>query len=103
MFDHFKIRRSKTHHPQVDEELVGDVATLAMKIIGATVKGKVLRAVLAAGVAGTTAYLAPSQEPPVLPSSEPPQASPLPVPEVVPPDTVCSADHLDWRSTAAGH
>ena len=105
MFEHFRVERHKKKHPQVDPELVDAGATFLMKLIGLTVKGRVLRAVLAAGVAGSTAYLSPSQEPP-LPSSEPqpvPMVSLPPEQAAMPPDTTCSAGRLDWQGTATGH
>lgn len=105
MFDHFKVRHPKRHHPQVDPELVGEAASLLMKIIGLTVKGRVARAVLAAGVAGATAYLSPSQSVQLLPSSEPqpvPMVSLPPEQAAMPPNTTCSAGRLDWQGTAAG-
>lgn len=100
MFNGFKVVRQKRQGPRFDPELVGLVASLVMKIIGQTVKGRLLRAVLAGGVAATTAYLDPSQLPSF--SSESEQASPAPVREATPLRNVCDADHLDWLRTDLG-
>jgi hypothetical protein len=98
----FKILHRKKKHPQVDPELVGESANLLLKIIGETVHDKVLRGVLVAAVAGTTAYLSPEAQ---LELSLPPQSQPaLPLPGTTAerPRNVCDAGHLDWPSTAIG-
>lgn len=100
MFNGFKVKHRKHEAPQLDPEVVGLVASLALKIIGQTVKGRALRAGLAAVVAGATAYLAPSQE--LSFSSVQEQASPPPEEAPARLRNECDASHLDLPRTALG-
>lgn len=96
----FRIIKRKKERQPLDPEVVGVLATLAIKIIGQTVKERATRAVLAGIVAGVTTYLAPqaemsfSSEP-----SEPVQVSLQLGTTAEQPHSVCDADHLDWPVT----
>lgn len=99
MLKHFKVIK-KEKRLQIDPDLAGALATFLVKLIGVTVKDKLLRASLAALVTALTAYFVPQASLPSWDSSSPEPVQPAR--EEGHHRTTCDAVHLDWPDMAVG-